>query len=207
MSDFIFYMFATVLLISAICVVSARQPVHAVLFLILTFLNAASLLLMLGAEYVAMTLIIVYVGAVVVLFLFVVMMLNVDFAAKHQGFAKSIHLAIALGALFFVQVALAIYDGISLAPQRPEILLNGVLESGKAIANTNAIGQILYTQYFFPFQIGGLILLVAMVGAIVLTMRHSTKVRRQDIYKQISRSRQDGVEVVPVKTGEGISGL
>ncbi|MBS0236138.1 MAG: NADH-quinone oxidoreductase subunit J [Proteobacteria bacterium] len=207
MSDFIFYMFAVVMLTSAFLVVSARQPVHAVLFLILTFLNAASLLLMLGAEYIAMTLIIVYVGAVVVLFLFVVMMLNVDFAEKHQGFTKNIHLAIALGALFFIQVALALYDGISLAPSKMMADQITTAIGRQSIPNTSAIGQIIYTQYFFPFQIGGLILLVAMIGAIVLTMRHSTKVRRQDISKQISRHRFEAVEVIKVKTGEGISGL
>jgi NADH-quinone oxidoreductase subunit J len=196
MQELVFYSFAFFIVLSALLVISIKNPVHAVLFLIFAFFNASGLFILLGAEYIALTLVIVYVGAVAVLFLFVIMMLDVDFATLKQGFFKSMPLALLLGATILAEILFAIYNGNNFLPyaRRDVITLN----------NTQAIGMKLYTDYFLPFQASGIILLVAMIGAIVLTIRHAKRIRRQDIYKQVTRKREDCVELVKVKSGKGV---
>jgi len=195
-----FYILAATAVISAFMVVAARNPVRAVLFLILTFFSAAGLFVMLGAEFLAMLLVIVYVGAVAVLFLFVVMMLDVDFAALKEGFLNYLPLggvvALALvGILSLTGVTWVVSDTAGAALQSPV---------PADMANAEALGAILYDRYVFFFQLAGLVLLVAMIGAIVLTLRHREGVRRQNIARQVQRTWEDGVEMVDVKSGEGI---
>mgnify|MGYP002009225180 FL=1 len=188
----VFYLFAFVAVSSAIMVVSSRNPVHSVLFLILAFFNAAALFLLMGAEFIAMMLVIVYVGAVAVLFLFVVMMLDINFAEMRAGFQKYLPLGLVVGGILVFELVAAIYGdafkGASL-PAMPEI------------SNTRALGNVLYTKYMYLFQVAGLILLVAMIGAISLTMRKRPGVRRQVIAEQNARSRAESVEVVEVPVG------
>lgn len=195
-----FYILAATAVISAFMVVAARNPVRAVLFLILTFFSAAGLFVMLGAEFLAMLLVIVYVGAVAVLFLFVVMMLDVDFAALKEGFLNYLPLggAVALalaGILALTGVTWVVSDTAGAALQSPV---------PADMTNAEALGSILYDRYVFFFQLAGLVLLVAMIGAIVLTLRHREGVRRQNIARQVQRRREEGVELVDVKSGEGI---
>jgi NADH-quinone oxidoreductase subunit J len=194
----VFYLFSAVLLFSALMVVSARNPVHCVLFLILAFFNAAGLFLIIGAEYLAMTLVIVYVGAVAVLFLFVVMMLNVNFAELKDGFLRYLPVGATVAALLFTELMIAMvasleYPGAHATPK--PLAAN--------LPNTQALGNVLYTDYIYPFQISGLILLVAMIGAIVLTHRTREGVRRQKIPAQIARKRADSVQLVKVQPGQG----
>lgn len=197
----VFYIFATILIASALLVITARNPVHSVLFLILCFFNASGLFILLGAEFVGMILAIVYVGAVAVLFLFVVMMLDVDFAGLRKGATQYIPLGMSVGALLLLEMGFLYYswrfaDGALLyraAPIDPE-----------ARSNTHQLGNIIYTDYVFPFQVSGLILLVAMIGAITLTLRHRSGIKRQNIGKQISTQPSDAVELVKVKTGAGV---
>jgi NADH-quinone oxidoreductase subunit J len=198
-----FYLFAGMMVASAVMVVSARNPVHAVLFLILAFVNAAGLFLLMGAEFLAMLLVVVYVGAVMVLFLFVVMMLDVDFAELRQGFLQYLPMGALVSAIFFVELALVLGTW-KLAP--------GALALKKAAAavpvdamNARALGRVLYTEYVYFFQAAGLILLVAMIGAIVLTLRDRTGVRRQDISQQNARTKAGSMQVVSVATGAGVS--
>ncbi|MBC6980738.1 NADH-quinone oxidoreductase subunit J [Caulobacter sp. 17J80-11] len=196
-----FYILATVTVVSGLAVVSARNPVHSVLFLILAFFSAAGLFVLLGAEFLAMLLVVVYVGAVAVLFLFVVMMLDVDFASLRQGFAQYLPLALVigvvlLGEMIFVSVAVA--DRGAAAGKVP-------LAAAADMTNAEAIGRVLYTDYVYFFQAAGIVLLIAMVGAIVLTLRHKPNVRRQKVAVQVGRRRKDAVAVVSVPTGEGIS--
>lgn len=179
-------------------VVSLRNPVHSVLFLIFSFFNAAALFLLLGAEFIAMTLIIVYVGAVAVLFLFVVMMLNINVAQVKQGFLKNLPLGVGLGVLVFLQLYFALENSAAFLPQAA-----AVIEQPET-TNTELIGNVLYTDYFIAFQLAGLILLVAMIGAIVLTLTHGKDARRQDVTKQIMRRKEDCVELVDVKIREGV---
>jgi NADH-quinone oxidoreductase subunit J len=192
-----FYLFSFMLLFSATMVVAAKNPVHAVLFLILCFFNAAALFLMLGAEFVALILVIVYVGAVAVLFLFVVMMLDIDFAKLRAGFLKYLPIGGAVGLVLMVELIVAVSDwhsaegAISAAPEA-------------AIDNTRAIGRLLYTDYVFPFQVSGLILLIAMIGAIVLTLRHKPGVRRQNSTNQLDRKISDVIEIKKVESGKGV---
>ena len=199
MVELVFYFFAFLMIFSGLMVVTLRNPVHSVLFLIFAFFNAAGLFILLGAEFIAMTLVIVYVGAVAVLFLFVVMMLNINVAEMRQGFLKNLPLGIALGALMFIQInyALSLSEGVF-----AERVASGKVDLN--ITNTAALGKILYTDYFLIFQASGIILLVAMIGAIVLTLTHSKDVRRQSIEKQISRKREDSVALMTVRSGEGI---
>jgi NADH-quinone oxidoreductase subunit J len=197
-ASIVFYVLAIVLVFSALMVVSARNPVHSVLFLILAFFNAAGLFLLIGAEYLAMTLIIVYVGAVAVLFLFVVMMLNVNFAELRQGFLKYLPVGAAVAAIFFAELMMVIISSLKTMP-----VVAKAKASVIAISNTQAIGNILYTDYFYPFQISGLILLVSMIGAIVLTHRARPGVRRQKIANQVARKRSDAVQIVKVESGQG----
>ena len=197
-----FYLLATVTTVSAFCVVSARNPVHSVLFLILSFFSAAGLFVLLGAEFLAMLLVVVYVGAVAVLFLFVVMMLDVDFTALRQGFARYMPLgALVAGLLAFEMVAVSATvasKGAAAGNANPEASLG-------YISNTETIGQVLYTQYAYFFQAAGLVLLVAMIGAITLTLRHKPGVRRQVIADQVARSPKTGMRVTDIKPGQGIS--
>jgi NADH-quinone oxidoreductase subunit J len=195
-----FYAFAAVLIASAAMVVTARNPVHAVLFLILAFFNAAGLFLLAGAEFLALILVIVYVGAVAVLFLFVVMMLDVNFAEMRAGFVRYLPIG---GAIGVVLVAELIMVGVAwtVSPEAPRLLAAPMPEG---VTNTEAIGRVLYTDYIYLFQAAGLVLLVAMIGAIVLTLRERPGTKRQDIARQIDRSRRETLAVVSVKTGAGM---
>tara|TARA_E500000081_G_C6135364_1_gene356344 strand:- start:1670 stop:2269 length:600 start_codon:yes stop_codon:yes gene_type:complete len=192
-----FYIIAFITLLSAFLVVSARNPVHSVLFLILTFFSSAGLFLLLGAEFLAMILMVVYVGAVAVLFLFVVMMLDVDFAELRQGFLSYLP----LGGL----IALALVAEILVAIVGRELGSGSSLINQQDAANTQLIGQVLYTDHVLLFQLSGLILLAAMIGAIVLTLRHRDGVRRQNIASQVGRRAEDAVELKDVEPGRGIS--
>jgi NADH-quinone oxidoreductase subunit J len=204
LTTFIFYLFATVLIGSALAVVSARNPVHAVLFLILCFFNAAGLFVLMGAEFIAFILVIVYVGAVAVLFLFVVMMLDIDFRELRRGFISYLPIGAFVGLVLLLQITLVVgawhIDPQALTAATPAEIAGAAAKAD----NTRAIGQVLYTDYFYPFQVSGLILLVAMIGAIVLTLRHSKRSRRQDVAAQLARQPADVIELVKVKTGEGV---
>lgn len=197
-----FYLLAFTTLAAGVLVVSARNPVHSVLFLITAFFSAAGLFVLLGAEFLAMLLIVVYVGAVAVLFLFVVMMLDVDFEELRKGFAQYLPIGgLVAGVLtlemIFVAATVAT-DGAAGKNASP-------MASPEGVSNTEAIGRVLYTDYAFFFQLAGLVLLVAMIGAIVLTLRHKPGVRRQNIGDQVARSPKTGMELVQIKPGEGIS--
>jgi NADH-quinone oxidoreductase subunit J len=195
-----FYLFACVTVASAVMVISARNPVHSVLFLILAFVNAAGLFVLLGAEFLAMILIVVYVGAVAVLFLFVVMMLDVDFSELRQGFLNYLPVGALIGAVLLVELLLLV-GGWAIAPS--------TARAGAPIAanvsNTEALGLVLYTRYVYFFEAAGVILLVAMIGAIVMTLQHKPQVRRQNIAAQVARRRASAVELVKVKPGQGLS--
>ncbi|MBL8557509.1 MAG: NADH-quinone oxidoreductase subunit J [Hyphomonadaceae bacterium] len=194
-----FYLLAGVAVLSAFAVVAARNPVHSVLFLILTFFNAAGLFVLLGAEFLAMLLIVVYVGAVAVLFLFVVMMLDVDFVELKQGFLKYMPLGGLVGAFLLGELILvtSAVRGSGLYTDSPAGLPDGV-------TNAERIGRVLYTDYLLLFQLAGLVLFVAMIGAIVLTLRRRDGVKRQDIHKQVGRTRKQGVESKDVLPGQGL---
>jgi NADH-quinone oxidoreductase subunit J len=195
----LFYIFAAILLVSAAMVVSARNPVHSVLFLILAFFNAAALFLIAGAEFLAMILVIVYVGAVAVLFLFVVMMLDVDFAELRSGYQRYLPVGATVGAVLFVELA-AVLGGWRLAPSAGQLRMSPI-PSG--VSNTEALGQVLYTDYVFLFQTAGLILLVAMIGAIVLTLRDRKSSRHQDIRRQTERTVVETLQMMSVSVGAG----
>lgn len=194
-----FYLLATVTVASGFAVVSARNPVHSVLFLILAFFSAAGLFVLLGAEFLAMLLVVVYVGAVAVLFLFVVMMLDVDFAALRQGFARYMPLGgLVAGVLAIEMIVVA-----------TSVATGGAAKSAPALPdpqapNAELIGRVLYTDYIYLFQAAGMVLLVAMIGAIVLTLRHKPGVKRQVIADQVLRSPKTGMRVISIKPGEGI---
>jgi NADH-quinone oxidoreductase subunit J len=195
-----FYVLAAIAIMSAFAVIAARNPVHSVLFLILTFFTAAGLFVLLGAEFLAMLLVVVYVGAVAVLFLFVVMMLDVDFVELKQGFLDYLPVG------FLVALALlgelGMVASASMSAQGAPIALAPAGEAG--ITNAEQIGNVLYTEYLLVFQLAGLVLLVAMIGAIVLTLRHRPGVRKQDIYKQVGRRRADAVELKDIRPGQGL---
>ena len=202
MLDFAFYLFAIVTVASGFFVVVARNPVHSVLWLILTFLSTAGLFVLLGAEFVAMLLVIVYVGAVAVLFLFVVMMLDVDFASLKAEMAGYVPLAALIGIVLLMQLAIAygVWDaaeGVAVAPGLEAIPVPPVL-------NTTALGLVLYDQYFLMFQLSGLILLVAMIGAIALTLRHRRDVKRQNALHQMWRDPAVAMRTTDVKPGQGL---
>ncbi len=196
----LFYLFAAVLIGSATMVVSARNPVHSVLFLILAFFNAAALFLIAGAEFLAMTLVIVYVGAVAVLFLFVVMMLDIDFEELRSGFQRYLPVGGLVGAVLFVEL-LMVYGGWKLAPDAAKIALSPMPSD---VSNTVALGRILYTDYVFLFQTSGAVLLVAMIGAIVLTLRDRRTSRHQSIRAQTERTAADTLVMVPTALGAGV---
>ncbi len=190
-----FYLFAAVLLLSAIMVIGSRNPVHSVLFLILAFFNAAGLFILLGAEFIAMILVIVYVGAVAVLFLFVVMMLDISFADLRKGAMQYVPIGLLTGGILMAELFL-IFSAWSFAPGAEKT-------AAEEINNTEALGAVLYTDYVFIFQASGLVLLVAMIGAIVLTLRQRGGVRRQKIADQNARKPQDVLDVVRVTPGSG----
>ena len=197
-----FYVFATVAIISGLLVVTARNPVHSVLWLILAFFSAAGMFVLMGAEFVAMLMIIVYVGAVAVLFLFVVMMLDVNFAELRQGLANYLPMGALIAIIMLLELSLVIGNW-AISDQAPA-LRAAEAPAPADVHNTAALGQIIYTDYVFLFQTAGLILFVAMIGAIVLTLRHRENIKRQDITKQIWRTREEAVELKDVKPGQGV---
>jgi NADH-quinone oxidoreductase subunit J len=198
-----FYLFAGICIASALMVVAARNPVHSVLFLILAFVNASGLFVLMGAEFLAMILIVVYVGAVAVLFLFVVMMLDVDFVELRQGFLQYMPIGALVGVVFLAELLLVV-GAWTIAPTIPEGV--GVpIPPYYSVTNTEALGLVLYTRYIYFFQAAGVILLVAMIGAIVLTLQHKKWVKRQDIARQVARTKADSIEVVKVRPGQGLS--
>lgn len=200
LQELLFYLFSTVLLVSAGMVVASRNPVHAILFLILCFFNAAGLFLLLGAEFIAFILVIVYVGAVAVLFLFVVMMLDVDFRELRQGFRRYLPVGLAVGVVLMVELGVM----ATTWTMSPQALIGNPIAFAGNPENTRAIGRVLYTDYFFPFQVSGLILLVAMIGAIVLTLRERKDVRRQRLSQQLERPISEIIEVRKVRSGQGV---
>ena len=195
-----FYLFSLVAVASAFMVVTARNPVRAVLFLILAFFSAAGLFVMLGAEFLAMLLVVVYVGAVAVLFLFVVMMLDVDFVELKQGFLSYLPLGALIGIVLAAELAII---GLNWNASETATALRAA-PTPEGMSNIEALGLLLYDDYVYFFQAAGLVLLVAMIGAIVLTLRHKPHVKRQQAHAQIGRRREDGVEIVDVKSGQGI---
>jgi NADH-quinone oxidoreductase subunit J len=197
---FFFYVFSIITVASALMVIASRNPVHSVLFLILAFVNAAGLFMLAGAEFLALILIVVYVGAVAVLFLFVVMMLDVDFASMRQGMLQYAPVGVVIGVILLLELLLVAGSFV----MAPEVAATAVVPIDAGIENTRALGQVIYTRYVFLFQAAGGVLLVAMIGAIVLTLRHKTGIKRQDIFKQTSRKRHEAVESVQVKSGQGL---
>ena len=198
-----FYLFAILSVSSAAMVIIARNPVHAVLFLILTFFNAAGLFILLGAEFLAMLLIIVYVGAVAVLFLFVVMMLDVDFAELKAGFIKNAPVGALIGGVVLLELAaLFLVYGFDVGVGGN--VQTAMPSTGSGIDNTTALGRVIYTKYVYFFQAAGLVLLVAMIGAIVLTLRHKEGVKRQSVPEQVARSPKTAIEVVEVAPGNAV---
>jgi NADH-quinone oxidoreductase subunit J len=194
-----FYLFATVMIASAVCVIFARNPVHSVLWLILAFFNAAGLMLLVGAEFIAMLLVIVYVGAVAVLFLFVVMMLDIDFAELRSGFTRNLPFGIILAIVLLAEMVLAIS-----AWKAGPVLSGGAQREAAVEPNIVALGQVLYSRFLYPFEIAGLILLVAMIGAIVLTHRSRGDVRGQKVSKQIDRRPDEAIKLENPNVGEGM---
>src|SRR5271163_228170 len=198
-----FYLFAGIAVASAVMVVTSKNPVHSVLFLILAFVNAAGLFVLLGAEFLAMILIVVYVGAVAVLFLFVVMMLDVDFAELRQGVLNYLPVGSVIGFILLFELLTVIFAWF-IGPEAGKAITSPI-PPASAINNTQALGLVLYTRYVYYFQAAGVILLVAMVGAIVLTLQHKPQVKRQNIAGQVARNRASAIEIVKVKSGQGLS--
>ncbi len=196
-----FYIFAAVAVGAGVGVIAARNPIHSVLFLILAFFSSAGLFVLMGAEFLAMILVIVYVGAVAVLFLFVVMMLDIDFRRLRSGFMRYLPVGAGIGILLFAELVLVFASSEAPRAALPSALARG----GASISNTRALGEILYTRYIIAFEGAGLILLVAMIGAIVLTLRRRPDLRRQKVPEQLARRKEDSLEVVKVPIGEGIS--
>jgi NADH-quinone oxidoreductase subunit J len=195
-----FYLFAGVCVASAVMVVTSRNPVHSVLFLILAFVNAAGLFVLLGAEFLAMILVVVYVGAVAVLFLFVIMMLDVDFAELRQGFLEYMPFGLLIGGIFLAELLL-VAGGWVISPTISKSITAPI---SATMSNTEAIGMVLYTQYIHYFQLAGLVLLVAMIGAIVLTLRHKASVKRQVVSVQNARSKATAMAMRKVTPGQGL---
>ena len=197
----VFYLLSAVAVAAGVMVISARNPVHSVLFLILAFFNAAGLFVLIGAEFLAMVLVVVYVGAVAVLFLFVVMMLDINFIRLREGFLQYLPIGGLIGLSLLVELILVL-GSWALSPES----IAAVAEQPVPLARTNteALGDLFYTDYFYLFQAAGLILLVAIIGAITLTLRHKPDVRRQDIAEQVHRRREQAVELRKVQPGSGI---
>jgi NADH-quinone oxidoreductase subunit J len=198
-----FYLFAAITVASAVMVIAARNPVHSVLFLILAFFNSAALFVLMGAEFLAMILIIVYVGAVAVLFLFVVMMLDINFARLREGFLQYLPVGALIGTILLVELLLVL-GGWVMAPTAHQ-LVQSPMPPVEQVSNTHALGAVLYTRFIYLFQAAGLVLLVAMIGAIVLTLRVRQDVRRQKPSDQIGRTRAQSVELKSVKSRQGVS--
>jgi NADH-quinone oxidoreductase subunit J len=196
-----FYLFAGVTIAAALMTISARNPVHAVLFLILAFISAAGLFLLAGAEFLALLLVVVYVGAVAVLFLFVVMMLDIDFAALREGFLAYLPLGALIGLVLLAELLIVVLGQAA----------ENLVPAGEArtfadlgpVENARVLGDLIYTQYVYAFQMAGLTLLVAMVGAITLTLRRRSGVRRQNVGEQVNRKREKAVTMVDIKPGQG----
>ena len=201
LSELFFWLFSIVLIASAVMVIWAKNPVHSVLFLILAFFNAAGLFVLAGAEFLAMLLIIVYVGAVAVLFLFVVMMLDVDFSELKAGFMKNAPLGLLVGVILVAEL-IGFVSSWVLTPGIIARVASPSPAPGAAVNNTQALGLVLYTKYVYFFEAAGIILLIAMIGAIVLTLRHKPGVRRQDIGAQVARTPATAVVMVKVKSGQ-----
>jgi NADH-quinone oxidoreductase subunit J len=197
-----FYLFAGIAVASGVMVISARNPVHSVLFLILAFFNAAGLFILMGAEFLAMILVVVYVGAVAVLFLFVVMMLDINFTELRKGALAYLPIGLLVGLILFVELTLVF--GAWVVSPLASVAALAPTPAASQVSNTHALGMVIYTNYVYLFQIAGLVLLVAMVGAIVLTLRHRVGVRRQSIGRQTERRRGDSVEIKNVPTGSGV---
>ena len=189
-----FYLFALVTCFSGLMVISSRNPVHSVLFLILAFFNAAGLFILLNAEFLAMLLVVVYVGAVAVLFLFVVMMLDINFSELREGFQKYRPLWLVIGGILIAELIATFFEYSDMSTSLP---------AQQGVHNTRALGQVIYTDYIYLFQLAGLVLLVAMVGAITLTLRRRSGVRRQVISEQNSRTRQETIRLAKVQSGKG----
>ena len=197
-----FYVFAGICVASAVMVIASKNPVHSVLFLILAFVNAAGLFVLMGAEFLAMILIVVYVGAVAVLFLFVVMMLDVDFAELREGFLNYLPVGGVIAFIFLFELLLvlgawAVGPGVARTITSP-------IPNIDTLSNTAALGHVLYTRYVYYFQAAGLVLLVAMIGAIVLTLRHKPNVKRQNVADQVARTKATAIEIRHVRPGQGI---
>jgi NADH-quinone oxidoreductase subunit J len=197
-----FYIFAAALLGGGLMVISSRNPVHSVLFLIFSFFNAAALFILMGAELLALTLVIVYVGAVAVLFLFVVMMLDINFAELRQGFIRYLPVGILVGGLLLGELVFVLSGWVIAG--RASSLAAAPIPNPAEVSNAAALGAVLYTQYVLYFQLAGIVLLVAMIGAIVLTLRRREGVKRQNIGKQVARTVAAGVELKKVKPGQGL---
>jgi NADH-quinone oxidoreductase subunit J len=195
-----FYLFAGLCVGCAFMVIASKNPVHSVLYLILTFVNASGLFVLMGAEFLAMILIVVYVGAVAVLFLFVVMMLDVDFAELRQGVLQYLPFGALIGAVLLAELLLVLGAWV-IGPAVPRAITSPIPPD---ISNTEALGRVLYTKYIYYFQASGLVLLVAMIGAIVLTLRHKAGVKRQNIADQVARNKETAMEVRQVRPGQGL---
>ena len=201
-TSLMFMVFSFILLVAGVAVITAKNPVHSVFFLILGFFNAAGLFVLLGAEYLAMTLVVVYVGAVAVLFLFVVMMLNIHFERLRAGFIKALPFGIALALILFAELGGLLYASLlTPAPTAPAAV---AIVDPAVVSNTQAIGNVLYTRYMLAFELSGLVLLVAMIGAIILTHRQRAGVRKQVIAEQLKRTKANSLFVVDAKSGEGV---
>ena len=198
-----FYVFAAVAILAGVMVISARNPVHSVLYLILAFFNAAGLFVLMGAEFLAMILVVVYVGAVAVMFMFVVMMLDINFAELRQGFLRYLPIGGLVGLILLAEL-LIILGGWTLSPAARTTEAIAATPALNDVTNTHALGQLIYTHYIYLFQVAGLILLIAMIGAIVLTHRQRSGVRRQAIARQVARHPKDTIEVRNVPSGKGI---
>ncbi|MBR0938162.1 NADH-quinone oxidoreductase subunit J [Bradyrhizobium jicamae] len=195
-----FYLFATVCVASAVMVIVSRNPVHSVLFLILAFVNAAGLFILMGAEFLGMMLIVVYVGAVAVLFLFVIMMLDVDFVELREGFIQYLPIGIVIGGIFMFELLLVVGAWVI----NPKVAKTITAAIPTNVSNTEALGLVLYTKYVYYFQLAGMVLLVAMIGAIVLTLRHKAKVKRQNINVQNARTPELAMALRKVASGQGL---
>jgi len=197
-----FYLFAGVCIAAAFMVIAAKNPVHSVLFLILAFVNASGLFILMGAEFLAMILVIVYVGAVMVLFLFVVMMLDVDFAELRQGFLQYLPIGAVVGIILVTELVLVVFTW-AIGPDVQQAITTAIPPIARML-NTEALGHVLYTRYVYFFQAAGVVLLIAMIGAIVLTLRHKPHVKRQNIADQIARTKATAIDIVKVRPGQGL---
>ena len=200
LSALFFYLFAGVCVASAVMVIVSRNPVHSVLYLILAFVNASGLFILMGAEFLGMMLIVVYVGAVAVLFLFVIMMLDVDFVELREGFMQYLPVGLVIGGIFVFELLLVVGGWVI----NPSVTKNITAAIPANISNTEALGLVLYTKYIHYFQLAGMVLLVAMIGAIVLTLRHKVSVKRQDINVQNARTPELAMSVRKVASGQGL---